>query len=166
MCRPVFSRDGCDLQQLTTPKNKAPRSFQRQPAHRWVFGEWVAEASSVKSRTSVCEASDWHLTNVTVRPLFALPCTSEKPGRGILSLSGITLWTTCSSGALSSSVVTNNAAGRSLCSGRVVSWLYVGEGARVCVFSCIFCVCLPPLIFPSDGAWSWAQSSSSVSHWS
>lgn len=141
MCRPVFSCDGCDLQQLTTPKNKAPRSFQRQPAHRWVFGEWVAEASSVKSRTSVCEASDWHLTNVTVRPLFALPCTSEKPGRGILSLSGITLWTTCSSGALSSSVVTNNAAGpvTLLWESRVL--VICGWGRTcVCVFLYFLCV--------------------------
>lgn len=30
--------------------------------------------------------------------------------------------------------------GRSLCSGRVVSWLYVGEGARVCVFLYFLCV--------------------------
>ncbi|MED6289856.1 Anthrax toxin receptor 2 [Characodon lateralis] len=36
---------------------------------------------------------------------------SEKPGPGILSLNGITLWTTCSSGAMSFHVVTETAAG-------------------------------------------------------
>lgn len=85
------------------------------PARSLSETEWVAVVSSAvlqwKSWTSVCEASDWHLTNVTVRLLFALRCTSEKPSRGILSLSGIALWTTCSSGAMSSSVVMNNAAG-------------------------------------------------------
>lgn len=37
------------------------------------------------SPTSLRGASDWHLTNVAVRLLFALRCTSEKLSGGILS---------------------------------------------------------------------------------
>lgn len=104
----------------------------------WVSGRSVFSKESDISMWSVwltpdkchCQAS-----------LFALPCTSEKPGRGILSLSGITLWTTCSSGALSSSVVTNNAAGpvTLLWESRVL--VICGWGRTcVCVFLYFLCV--------------------------
>lgn len=96
-----------------------------------VSGSGVFSSPTMKSWTSVCEASDWHLTNVTVRLLFALRCTSEKPSRGILSLSGITLWATCSSGAMSSSVVMNDAAG-------LVTLLW--ERCVLFVFKGFFCV--------------------------
>ncbi|MEQ2269169.1 hypothetical protein XENORESO_000688, partial [Xenotaenia resolanae] len=62
--------------------------------------------------------------------LFALRRMSEKPGPGILSLNGITLWTTCSSGAMSFHVVTETAAGLV----KKVRWGEKGsteEGARL-----------------------------------
>lgn len=110
-----------------------------------VSGSGVFTNPAVKSWTSVCKASDWHLTNVTVTLLFALQCTSEKPSQGILSLSGITLWTTCSSGAMSSGVVVNNAAGLvTLLLERCVVVKSVWIFFSVFYF---FCVCMSPLIF-------------------
>lgn len=50
--------------------------------------QWCLQQSCRKKRnknwTSVCEASDWHLTNVPVRLLFALQCTSEGRGKKTL----------------------------------------------------------------------------------
>lgn len=84
------------------------------------------------------------------------------PSRGILSLSGITLRTTCSSGAMSSTVVMNSAAGLvTLLWERGCGSSYVCFGFFLLNFSIL---CALPLAFCEEGAWSQARSSSSVSH--